>query len=358
MPWLYSPADGPLAQLVEQGTLNPKVEGSNPSRPTSSAYFRLTGAAYPWSVKALKIFPLVALALLPAAAYSPAGEARTGADCSVRETGLRPLTDMNRTRHRGHLGGLYPAGANKPPRAYLLRGLNAARRVRPIRGRIGVLGVGMSNAMTEFSAFAKAAAQDPTTSRSLTFVESPGGGWDATRISKPKAVYWPNLDARIRRARLTPGQVQVVWLKQAISGEDRPFPQDARALQTHLRTIVRLLSNRFPNLRLIYVSSRTYGGYAVTHLNPEPFAYETGFAAKWLVQDGIQGRLGRVWVGWGPYLWTDGLAGRRDGLTWACEDVLEDGMHPSPSGVRKVSRLLSDFFQTDPTAKTWFAPVS
>jgi hypothetical protein len=25
---------GPLAQLVEQGTLNPKVEGSNPSRPT------------------------------------------------------------------------------------------------------------------------------------------------------------------------------------------------------------------------------------------------------------------------------------------------------------------------------------
>src|SRR5438552_8776143 len=29
-----SPPCGPLAQLVEQGTLNPKVEGSNPSRPT------------------------------------------------------------------------------------------------------------------------------------------------------------------------------------------------------------------------------------------------------------------------------------------------------------------------------------
>ena len=32
--WLLSFAAGPLAQLVEQGTLNPKVEGSNPSRPT------------------------------------------------------------------------------------------------------------------------------------------------------------------------------------------------------------------------------------------------------------------------------------------------------------------------------------
>src|SRR3954464_7396821 len=36
--WLhYAPALGPLAQLVEQGTLNPKVAGSIPARPTSVA---------------------------------------------------------------------------------------------------------------------------------------------------------------------------------------------------------------------------------------------------------------------------------------------------------------------------------
>ena len=306
-------------------------------------------------MKALRLVPLLALALVPAA-YSPAGEARTAADCSVRSTGLFPLTDMGRFRHRGHRGGLYPAGANKPPQRYLRRGLDAARRVRPIRGRIGVVGVGMSNAMTEFGAFARAASQDPERNPSLVFVEGPGGGWDAVRISRPGSRYWRDLDARVRKARLLKGQVQVVWLKQAIAGEDRQFPQDARALQGHLRTIVRLLSTRFPNLRLIYLSSRTYGGYAITHLNPEPFAYESGFAAKWLVQEGIQGRLGRVWVGWGPYLWTDGQAGRRDGLTWACDDVLEDGTHPSPNGVRKVSRLLMEFFTTDATAKPWFAP--
>jgi hypothetical protein len=33
-PRYNGPLSGPLAQLVEQGTLNPKVEGSNPSRPT------------------------------------------------------------------------------------------------------------------------------------------------------------------------------------------------------------------------------------------------------------------------------------------------------------------------------------
>jgi hypothetical protein len=32
---------GPLAQLVEQGTLNPKVEGSSPSRPIKSPHIRV-----------------------------------------------------------------------------------------------------------------------------------------------------------------------------------------------------------------------------------------------------------------------------------------------------------------------------
>lgn len=308
-------------------------------------------------MKALRLLPLVALALLPAAAYSPAGEARPNPDCSVRATGLVPLTDMGRNRYRGQLGGLYPGGANKPGRPYLRRGVEAARRVRPIRGRVGFVGIGMSNAMEEFRAFARTAELDPALNPSLTFVEGPGGGWDAVRIARPKARYWSDLDARLRKARLARGQVQVIWLKQTIAGEDRPFPQDARALQNNLRAIIRNVTVRFPNLRLVYVSSRTYGGYSVTHLNPEPFAYESGFAAKWLVQDSIQKRLGRVWVGWGPYLWTDGLAGRRDGLTWSCDDVLEDGMHPAPSGVRKVSRLLTEFFTTDTTTKTWFAPT-
>jgi hypothetical protein len=32
----YNPTSGPLAQLVEQGTFNPKVVGSIPTRPTTS----------------------------------------------------------------------------------------------------------------------------------------------------------------------------------------------------------------------------------------------------------------------------------------------------------------------------------
>jgi uncharacterized membrane protein len=76
---------------------------------------------------------------------------------------------------------------------------------------------------------------------------------------------------------------------------------------------------------------------------------------KTIVADRIAGRVKGPWVGWGPYLWTDGMRARRDGLTWTCDDVAQDGMHPSPSGVRKVARLLDEFFASDSTARPWFS---
>jgi hypothetical protein len=132
-------------------------------------------------------------------------------------------------------------------------------------------------------------------------------------------------------------------------------------LRNHTLVVVRALASRFPNLRLAYLSSRIYAGYATTHLNPEPYAYEGGFAMRWVIEEQLAGRLpftgpSRVapWIAWGPYLWADGLTPRSDGLTWACNDLESDGTHPSSSGRQKVAQLLREFFTTDPTARPWF----
>jgi hypothetical protein len=295
-------------------------------------------------------------AVLPLAAVpARAVEARTAADCSITETGLVPLTDMGRRTYHGHRGGLYPRGLNRPPPAYLQQGLAASRRVRPINGRIVLLSIGMSNATQEFRPFMALAHQDPDLGAAVRLVDGAMGGWDARRIARPAAGYWRAVDRRLAAGGVTAREVQAVWLKTAISGEDRAFPADARALHAQLRSIVRILIGRFPNLRLIYVSSRTYAGYAVTPLNPEPAAYDSGYAVRWLIQDRMQRRLRGPWIGWGPYLWTDGEKGRADGLTWTCKDVRRDGTHPSPAGAGKVARALLTFFKTDPTAKGWFA---
>ncbi len=137
-------------------------------------------------------------------------------------------------------------------------------------------------------------------------------------------------------------------------------------MKGHVVTILNGLKERFPNLRIAYLSSRIYAGYAKSTLNPEPYAYESAFVVRWLIQDQINGEPSLNYDAdkgpvksplllWGPYLWADGEKGRKiDGLVWKPEDLAGDGTHPSDSGRRKVAERLLDFVKTDSTASGWF----
>ena len=302
--------------------------------------------------RALAIGTLLACAVV-AASIAPTGRSSTKADCSLTRTGLIPLTDMGKRKYRGYRGGLYPSGLNRPPQTYLRKGIEAAKRVRPIEGKIVLLSIGMSNASDEFAAFKRSADRDPQKNSSLVVVDGAQDGFDSRR-ARSQPVFWENIDQRLAEAEVTPDQVQAVWLKQAVAGEHRRFPKDARGLQSDLRAILRIMRVRYPNVKLVYLSSRTYGGYAITGLNPEPAAYDSAYAVRGIIQERIRGKIKGPWLFWGPYLWTDGMAGRNDGLVWTCDDVEEDGTHPSRSGIQKVVNMLTTFFKADPTARRWY----
>jgi hypothetical protein len=158
----------------------------------------------------------------------------------------------------------------------------------------------------------------------------------------------------------------VVWLKEADANPLSIWPAYAEKLRDEMGAVLQILKTRYPNTRSTYFSSRTYGGYASTALNPEPYAYESGFSVKWLIEEQLAGdprynfdpAMGGVnapWIAWGPYLWADGLTPRGDGFTWECADFdPNDGTHPSNSGRAKVANLLLDFFRSDPTTVPWF----
>ena len=292
----------------------------------------------------------------------PPGE-RPSANCDRTSTGYPPLTDMGSGTYQGYTGGLYPFGANYPPLDYKWMGRAHASRVVPLdasgqpdpaNGRLVLLSIGMSNTTQEFSQFKTQADQDPRKNPKLTIVDGAVGGQDATTIRNPNASYWITVTQRLSNAGVTPNQVQVIWLKEAIAGENRPFPNDALGLMDALRDIVGILEARFPNLQIVYLSSRIYAGYASTTLNPEPYAYQSGFAVKWLIEERSLGDGSGAWLAWGPYLWADGLKGRDDGLIWQCADLQQDGTHPSTSGRAKVANLLLAFFKTDESATPWF----
>ncbi|MCA1735753.1 MAG: hypothetical protein LC739_06495 [Actinobacteria bacterium] len=304
-----------------------------------------------------------------------------------------PLTELGSGVYLGFKGGLYPSGSNEIPDDHAAAGRAALSRIEPLdpggradpRGRVVLVSVGMSNTTQEFCSqkatppcdpwtFMGQAAVDPKVNRTtLVIVNGARGGQAAETWDSPSD---PNYD-RVRDHRLVPNglsekQVQIAWVKEANPRPTISLPNpgaDAFQLERSLGRIVRAMKTRWPNLRIVFFSSRIYGGYATTDLNPEPYAYESGFSVKWVIEAQVeQARTGRIdresgdlalartpWLAWGPYLWADGTNPRVDGLAWQQADLeRSDGTHPSRSGEEKVARLLLDFFKTSPAARCWF----
>ncbi len=158
----------------------------------------------------------------------------------------------------------------------------------------------------------------------------------------------------------------MVWIKPANKSPTGDLAEHGQRLRRDTLAVLQEAKRRFPQLRIAYLSSRIYGGYATGNLNPEPYAYESPFVVRWLIQSQMTGdaelnylaERGPVRVPlllWGPYLWADGTTPRAsDQLTYTRDDLAGDGTHPSNQGQEKVARLLLDFFQNDPLASSWF----
>jgi hypothetical protein len=277
---------------------------------------------------------------------------------------MTPLVDLKGS-YQGEEGGLYPGGSNTPPTSYLKLGMERARSIQPLDadgkpsadGKIAFLTVGMSNTTMESQAFLRLAKGDRELNPKLVLVDGAQGGRVAMVTADAEAEYWKVSDDRVRAAGATPKQVQVAWIKQANPQPSGSFKQEGKQLEGDLIDTVRNLRSRYPNIRIVYLSSRIYAGYAASPLNPEPYAYEGAFAVKWTIGERMKsdGELkDGPWLAWGPYLWADGLKGRSDGLIWRREDVGADGTHPSPAGQEKVAKLLLEFLKQDPTSRPWF----
>lgn len=294
-------------------------------------------------------------------------------DCSQTSVGLRPISDLGTATYLGAQGGLYPGGTNTIPPEHLSAGRQFTERVQPLDpsgqpdpgGRIVLLSIGISNASREFQRFSQLAISDPLRRGAVLPVNGAQGGATARVWADPAAPAWSAVDRRLGNAGVTRAQVQVVWLKATNEGGGR-WPRWAQAVSTDLASVARNLRDRFPNLLLVYLSSRTYGGYSTTPLSPEPAAYQSGFAVKWLIEQQISGdpqlnfdpSTGPVeapWLAWGPYLWADGLRPRSDGLIWECSDFEADG-HVTAAGEKKVAQLLLSFLHDDSTARSWYLP--
>jgi hypothetical protein len=304
------------------------------------------------------------------------------------------LTDLLARTYYGNVGGLYPGGINQPPSDHDSAAKARRNSIKPLDvngdespfGKYVLISIGMSNATQEWCSqssgppcgawtFMGRAAADPTVNHyTLVIVNGAADGQDAPAWISPSS---PDYD-RIKVARLAPlglseNQVQAAWVKLEDPKPTVSLPADsadANILLTNLGLVMRALRVRYPNLRLVFVSSRIYGGYAAIDLNPEPYAYESGYSVKWLIESQINEMRGQPanpragtldytkkaapLILWGPYIWADGPVPRSDGLFWLRSEFEEDGTHPSQTGESKVADRLLDFFKNSPYTRCWF----
>jgi hypothetical protein len=339
-----------------------------------------------------------------------------------------PLIDMQTSQsYLGFQGNLYENNSNTAPSDHAAVGNALGQVVRPLdangnsdpNGKVGFISIGMSNAYQESNTFRNQIQADPRVRANLLFVTAaqpevtacywatpfgtPGcgpspsqGKWCNPSLDNP---YDIARDCFLTPAGLTEKQVEVIWLKEAdkepgLNGLrslcDASQPgcvndgnTDAIHLEALLADDVRAARVRYPNLKQVFFASRTYGGYATIPLNPEPYAYESGFAVKWLIQaqinqmrglgtDPVAGDLNygsgsngvAPWVAWGAYIWANGPRARSDGFAWCngqpgqpcngSQDVdPTDGTHPAHAGEVKVANLLENFFLSS-SFSPWF----
>lgn len=293
-------------------------------------------------------------------------------------TPMVALNDLGTGTYQGSEGGLYPNGSNVRPASHDSDGVAFAQGIVPLdqngnyspTGKYVFMAIGESTAQNEFNKLLPIANSDPAKSPYLVIVNGAQGGATPNNLTSTTSAYWATvLNNYLPQNGVTPQQVVAIWLEDTDGIATGTFPSDISNLQTQYESIMQTMLTLFPNLKLVYFSSRVYGGYSNgvgNPDNPEPYAFEVGYAVKWAIQDQINGNanlnynptLGPVvapWMSWGPYYWSNGMLGRSDGTVWDCEDFSSDGTHPSTTyGQLKVASPLLNFLKTDDTTTPWY----
>ncbi len=291
---------------------------------------------------------------------------------------LVPLNDLGTNSYLGVAeGGLYADGSNEDDPMHDAYGEYTGSAIVPLDangnydpdGKYVFISVGLSVSQQPFEEFVSLVNTDPSKNPSLVVVDAATGGATAALLSSATDNFWNvMIYDYLPNAGVTANQVVAAWVLDVDGGPSGTFPQDMLNLQSQLQSIAQNLLVKFPHLKLAYYSSMNYTGYSdgAANLNPEPYAYESGFAVKNVIQDQISGDpnmnfdplngpVVAPWVAWGPYYWANGMIPRGDQLTWSCQDLYVDGTHPSdPAGRIKVSTQLLNFLKTDDTASKWF----
>ncbi|MBK8344030.1 MAG: T9SS type A sorting domain-containing protein [Bacteroidetes bacterium] len=307
-------------------------------------------------MKLSKFLAVALIAALPVVTHAQA-------NCDAPNTGLVPFLDLQTGYYMGYQAGLYPGGTNVLSGSHLKSGKTIAKGIKPLDGDgnvnfgdgvVLVAGFGPSVPGHIYGKFVEH-VRTPSVSYDLNpcmdGINLCVGGKDigyATDDST-EVDYWELLVQKVYDVGYTPEQVQIGWMYFNAKGLTVPPVFPDKALETKELDIefINKAKEYFPNLKIVYWSSRHFGGYADTTIVEyyslaEPTSYQNSWTVKWLIEAQINGADPRLqykganpkapYIMWGPNFWCDGDIRRMyDDQKYVCNLSFDpdDGYHLS-----------------------------
>lgn len=288
---------------------------------------------------------------------------KSQANCEAPNTGLTPFLDLQTGSYLGYQAGLYPGGTNILTGPHLKSGKTIAKGIKPLDGDGNV---NYGDGVVLFAGFGPSVpghiygkVVEHIRTPSINYDLNPCldainlcvGGKDIGYATDDSTTedYWELLVQKVYDVGYTPEQVQIGWMYFNTKGLTVPPVFPDKSLETMELDI--LFINRakefFPNLKIVYWSSRHFGGYADTDIVEyyslaEPTSYQNSWTVKWLIEAQINNTEPRLqykganpkspYILWGPNFWCDGDIKRfYDNKKYTCELSFDadDGYHLS-----------------------------
>ncbi len=241
-------------------------------------------------------------------------------------------------------------------------GVAAASAIEPLdsrglvdleSGRVVMIGIGMSNANRVGGVLQTKLtnAKAPWVSPLFRYVNGAKDSRTAPEWADDTDRYgaWAHVAKQLMTKNLSALQVQAAHVVMTMKNPRVDGPMT----EAHMRDIISILLDRYPNVRVVWLSGISYTGYSLGlpppdgDRAPEPFVQQDSLLLASLV-----GTF-PVWTDFYDQ-WSDGkVPNPVTGLAWHCADVIDDGVHPSGVGRTQLANYLIARWRDDPVTEGW-----
>lgn len=322
-------------------------------------------------VKPLLLLIIIVLLIAIAVLFIYNRETNTEETQAAVLSQLVKLNDLEKfSVYKNQGGGLYKSNTNSPQLTHRILIQKQLQLIKPLGttgvsdpdGKIGFIYLGDPYTQGEFTALADFLEGNAQVNPALVLMDSAQEPFDASYWEKSLNA-WEVMNTKVEDAGITAKQVQILWINLSMGKISGDFDSDMDSQTELLEQVVKTGLIKYPNIKIVYLSSPRYAGRSRVADYQEPNSYEAAFAVRELINKQERGELkfrenlslldSEPALLWGPYIWNSKIS-EEEPFAYPVNYYAADGLILNALGKQKYVVDLFNFWVNYEFSKTWF----